>query len=263
MTPSGYSLASMLDGDRFIHAQLDEHLAAESSVCTAYLEPANSRGFLSAARARAYWAALTPTRLYLIEARVGALKPLLENKSLRIIERATISGAYAAARRLKIALEDGEVLSFVARRTPKHATGQVQFVEELLHSYGNSEQAAKMRKDSRLQTFGGLVLGVAMIGFYGYRYFYSGRAEVSVTCAPNESRVACQATHTSGGADATACWDLRLACRNGHLSIAHGCGFVVRDGTADVNFSAAQFSKLDECDEVVSTDIRNLVVEPE
>jgi hypothetical protein len=251
----------VLDGDRFIYEQLGNHLAAEPAVYTAYLETATSGTVVGGLQRKAYWAALTATRLHLIEARVGAFKPLLENNGLRVIERATIAGVLARGTSLTIALAGGERLAFVAKRKPQHAAGQTQFIDELALRHGGGEVAAEMGSHARLKTIGGVVLGLAVAGYYGYQQLYGGRAEVAVNCDPGQDAITCRATHTSGGATAEACWDLRLGCANGGKSIAHACATVARGGTTEVVLTEAEFSNLEACDEVVSSELKNLEVE--
>jgi len=80
------------DADRFILEQLQPVLRANERILVcAYLVPViRSPGvwaFVSAATSRAALAAITSERLLLIECRIGAFQPVLENRGVVSLER--------------------------------------------------------------------------------------------------------------------------------------------------------------------------------
>lgn len=100
-------------------------------------------------------------------------------------------------------------------------------------------------------------------GGFAYFNFYGGRAEVSVNCQPLVEGFDCLVEHLSGGADVEACWDISLSCANGTTSSAHACSLVESGGTAEVMVALSEFSSLDQCDQVASGEVTNLVIEDE
>lgn len=79
---------------------------------------------------RAYFAALTDQRLFLIEARVGVLKPILENRYEMIYEPGDIRVSFPP-RALLIEHRSGQVLWFKRQLESKHVATQRRFFEIL------------------------------------------------------------------------------------------------------------------------------------
>jgi hypothetical protein len=127
------------DGDRYIQAQVAPQLAAGEAIThQAYgVDRAlGGRGALGqladAYRQKGLFAAWTGTRLFLIETRVGAWKPLLENKGVEVIERARIRAITRTDERsLVIALDDGTTRTIVVDGRTKHFSNQDAFVRDL------------------------------------------------------------------------------------------------------------------------------------
>ncbi len=120
----------------FIDSQVRGHLVDDEQVLArAYLQTpvldGLLRSWLSAVRARSYYAAASKHRLFLFEARLGALKPLLEN-------RRTLITTFAALEVTK--KRESLVLAFVARSaievrletTSKQSSTQAQLFAKLL-----------------------------------------------------------------------------------------------------------------------------------
>jgi hypothetical protein len=164
---------AMLDGDRFIAEQLQPRLATnEAIVHTAYLEAASAADIMYGLRERAYWAALTPQRLLLIEAGVGAFKPILENKGVEVIERASIAGVHAQGGTLTIVLTDGRRFAFLAGRSPMHASGQAELIDELVARHGRGPAAAPIAKSVNLKKRTGIVMTVIGLGIAAIEHFF-------------------------------------------------------------------------------------------
>lgn len=252
-------MTDVLDGDRFIAEQLQGRLSADEFIVhTAYLETDSGAGVMGGLRRRAYWAALTPTRLLLIEARVGAFKPLLENKGVEIIERASITGASARGATLTLALADGRRLAFVAQRARKEVSGQASFIDELVTRHGSGPEAATLTKDLRNKRALGVVVAVLAVGYGAYQLFYASRAEVSVQCTADPTGVQCTATHTTGGAKAKACWQVELSCKDGTRHVAPACTVVEPGKTSTVTVTEQSFSGHAMCDETLKLDVTSL-----
>lgn len=252
----------MLDGDRFIAEQLQGRLDADETIeHTAYLETESGSGIMGGLRKQAYWAALTPRRLLLIAARVGAFKPMLENKGVESIERSSITAAQQSAGTLIVALADGRRLAFIAQRTPKHASGQAGLIDELVARHGHGPLAVAIAKDVVLKK--ALTLGVAVlaVGFTAYQYFYGNRAEISVQCSSGPAGVECTASHTSGGAKAKACWGVELRCLNRAKAVAPACAEVDAGQARTVTIAEQDFRGLDACDMPNGLDVVNLRIE--
>jgi hypothetical protein len=114
------------EGDHFIRDQIAPELRpGERITHQAYA--------LSGDPAVAYFVALTSERLFVVNARVGAFKPLLENQGLRSFPRESIQGAARNDRRVTIDLA-GEVLAL--RLDPKvtkkeHFSNQEAFLRDV------------------------------------------------------------------------------------------------------------------------------------
>jgi hypothetical protein len=252
----------MLDGDRFIAEQLQAQLGADEAIVhTAYLETDSGSGVMGGLRKQAYWAALTPERLFLIKARVGAFKPMLENKGVEVIERASISGVAQQGAALILALADGRRFAFIAERKPKHASGQAGLIDEIVTQHGGTPMTVTIAKDARAKQALGLLVGVLVIGYYGYQYFYGGRAEVSVQCGSDLAGIQCTATHLSGGSSAKACWKVELRCKNGRRIAAPACTEVEVGKTSTVTIAEQKLSGLESCDEAVGLDVTGIKLE--
>jgi hypothetical protein len=250
----------MHSGDTFIDQQLGAYLTGEAAVYTAYLETATGNGFMGVARRKAYWAALTATRLYLIEARVGAFKPLYENKGVRVIERSSIQGVHGSGTSLVIAL-GRENLQLSTARHADTVSGQALFSAELATRHGGNPVATKIASNARLKAIAGVVAGLAVAGWYGYQYAYGGRAEIGVNCNVVGDEIVCKASHNSGGADAEACWDIRVTCANGQQPLAHACTEVEPGKNAEVTLREQDFTNLADCDQVASSELANLKID--
>ena len=252
----------MLPGDQFIYQQIGSWLANEPAVYTAYLQTASGSGVVGGLTKKAYWAALTSTRLYLIETRVGAFGAIYENLGVRTIERNTIAGVHASRGQLTIALVGGEQLAFVGDRKVKYASGQTQLLDELAMRHGGGQVAADLGRSSKLKMIGGIAIGIVVVAFSVYTQVYGGRAEVSVSCDAAGDEMACRVKHTSGGADANVCWDVKLECAEGKMAVAHTCAEVDAGEMTTVMLGEKDFRGIEGCAPPVQSHLLNLEVKP-
>ncbi len=252
----------MLPGDQFIYQQIGSWLANEPAVYTAYLQTASGGGVVGGLTTKAYWAALTATRLYLIETRVGAFQPLYENHGVRTIERNTITGVHTGMGRTTVALLGGEQLVFNHDRAVKHASGQTALFDELHMRHGGGQVAADIGRSSKLKMVGGIAIGLVIVAFTVYKQVYGGRAEVAVNCAAAGDEFVCHVKHTSGGAEANVCWDVKLECADDKMSVAHTCTDVDAGETTTVRLGESDFRGIEACAPPVQTRLLNLEVKP-
>lgn len=128
------------EGDRYIQAQVAPQLhAGETITHQGYglnRPLAGGRGvglFVSAARQKGVFAAWTGARLFLIETRVGAFKPLYENKGVEVIERARIRAVTRPDEHtLVIELDDGTTRAIVVDdRKKKYFSNQDELLRDL------------------------------------------------------------------------------------------------------------------------------------
>jgi len=252
----------MSRGDDFIAEQLQGQLdPGEKILHTAYFQTASGRGLGGALRTRAYWAALTPTRLLLIQTRVGAFKPLFENKGIEIIQRSAIEGVHVDKARMLIVLSDGSRFAFLADHRPKHASGQADVLRELAQSHSNEGLSATANKEFRTKKMLGIVVGGLAVAFFAYQYFYSGRAEVSVECSFDRAGAQCTASHVGGAASTRACWIMELRCNNGTSTRANACVDLDVGQKATISLGEERFPGIEKCEEIGEGKVTHLELE--
>lgn len=236
-------------------------MAQQPTFFTAYLETASGSGVVGGLTRKAYWAALTGTHLYLIEARVGAFKPMMENKGVRAIEREQIKGVHYKGNSLVIALAGGSELAFDAKPRPNLVSSDVAFCNQLLTHHGGTPVANQIQKNARIKTIVGVVFGLAIFGYYGYQMAYGGRAEVSVECGQKDGAVTCSVEHTYGGAEALACWDFVITCENRSHAVAHVCEDISSGQKEELVLSDSDFRGIEKCDAAADAALENIEVE--
>jgi hypothetical protein len=139
--------------DAFISSEANRLLVpGEEIVNWAYLAPAISSGstirgavraFADAANKSAAFAVITNHRLLLIQTRIGAFKPLLENIGVQSLERSAIRGA-AVGKTMLIELNDGTMLEYQVSRSTSHVSTQRSFFAQVESLLGRSETAHGM-----------------------------------------------------------------------------------------------------------------------
>ncbi|GAC1542787.1 MAG: hypothetical protein NVS3B10_07130 [Polyangiales bacterium] len=158
------------DADRFLLEQLRPVLQpGESVLSCAYLAPVIEGGkvavFVQAATRMAAFAALTDRRLHLVQTRLGAFKPLLENHGVQSLERAAIRGVFVGAT-LMFELADGAILEYRNNAAAKDVSSQAEFFAVLPVALGTSATAASAAQKKRRQSLIGLGLGIALALLY-------------------------------------------------------------------------------------------------
>ncbi len=252
----------MTETEQYIASEIASHLRqGESPIAFATLQDPSSGGMLSAMKAKGYLAALTDQRIILIETRIGAFKVLQENRGVTFIERAAIS-AVAITDIIIVQLSDGSTRHFQHQsRVGKYAATEQSFRDTLHAPYSQSIAAADLARTHKLKKIGGLVLGLVLAGLYiGYRAYW-GKAEVEVECRGQKDGLACELRHIGGGADAHACWDVTIKCKNGvRAKSKRTCADVEPDQGVTVKLDDSKFANIDKCEEPTGMDVRHLIV---
>jgi hypothetical protein len=162
------------DTDRYVIEQLQPVLRpGERIVVCAYLVPPIEGGkvgvFIKAATAMAAFAAITSERLLLLQTRIGAFAPLLENHGLVSLERAQLKGAHAGSK-LLIEHADGRIFEFQNNRASRHVSTQKEFFERIESTFGRSEAAVRRSTNEKLWKVAGAGIGIALaVGYVLYR----------------------------------------------------------------------------------------------
>jgi hypothetical protein len=162
--------------DRYILDQVTPSLGPQERVILcAYLVAPIEGGkvgvFISAATSMAAFAVLTDQRLLLIQTRIGAFEPLLENHGLIGLQRSGIQGAYAG-RKLILELSDGRMLEYQDNRSSKHVSTQREFFERAESTFGRSRAAASRAGSQQAWSVIGTVVGVALaVAYVLYRIY--------------------------------------------------------------------------------------------
>ena len=170
MTPS-------TETDRYVLAQVQSALLpGETVVACAYLSPVvGGRGggkaaavgaFFDAASKMAAFAALTDQRrLLLVQTRIGAFKPLLENHGLLTFSPADLKGV-ALGGTLLLERADGALVEYEPNLSQKALSTQASFFPQLQAAFGQSAAAAAHATAKRTQSRAGLVIGLVIAAAY-------------------------------------------------------------------------------------------------
>ena len=162
------------DTDRFILEQGRAVLQPGEEVLTfAYLVPPIEGGrvgvFISAATAKAAFAVVTSQRLLLIETRIGAFAPLLENLGVVSIERKDLKGVHVGTT-LIFEVADGRMLEYQSKRSLKQVSAQGDFFGQIEAILGRSEAAASLASKKSWTNLVATVVGVLIaIAYLLYR----------------------------------------------------------------------------------------------
>jgi hypothetical protein len=166
------------EADRFILQQVQSVLEpGEQVVQCAYLAPVVGGGsnlgtFMRAATLMAAFAVLTDRRLILIQTRIGAFKPLLENHGIQSFDRQTLKGVFIGSS-LLLELADGHMLEYQNNSAKKDVSTQAEFFRQLPQVFGTSEGAARVARNQRLQSVVGLAVGAVIAAVYLWYKFHS------------------------------------------------------------------------------------------
>jgi len=168
-------MLAQTDADRFVLEQLQPVLTRDERVSAcAYLAPVLRSGrvtaFVDAATQMAAFAALTNQRLLLVQTRIGAFHPLLENHGIAALDRAQIRGVFVGATVL-LERTDGSILEYAHDPARTEVSTQRAFFADLAGFFGPSEAASQLAgKRKRLNVIG-LALGIALAGLYVWHRF--------------------------------------------------------------------------------------------
>lgn len=245
--------------DAFIAAQVGPLLRPfELPLSAAYLT--TQTGSLAAAlMARAFYAVLTNERLILIETRVGAFRPVLENIGVGGYERSQIAGAHVGWNQLILQLVDGRKETYLCVKKHVKVSTQTAFRETIQREHGTGPIAESLAKRHTFATVGGILLTIVIVVVVFYTT-YKSDAKVEVRCQGGGGQIACALTHTGGGADAHVCWDLALTCEDGKTLKHHVCGDVAPAQVSNVAVPEADIRGLESCGLVTKFDITDVEV---
>lgn len=243
--------------DDYIREQVQPLLrSGEQLLHTAYLVKMGG-GVIGAMRAKASFAAVTDQRLILIKTRVGAFRPLLENRGVESIERANIKAAAVSGSGLTVELEDGSRLTTSAASS-RHVSGQKEFLQFWESEYGGREASMRLQSRRKLLLVGVLLLGgvAAAAGFWYQRRH--GTVRVSVECGGGAAGVQCTLRRTSGVEPVRACWTTQIPCANRRFLKARSCAEVRSDQPVAYTIRDDQFADLSRCDRPTGINIQKV-----
>jgi hypothetical protein len=117
------------EGDRYIAAQAALQLRPRERILyQAYGLSGDAEPGLINFGLKGYLAALTDERLVLVETRVSAFRPRLENRGTEAIDRAQIASASRAGRTVRLQLRDGTARAISVDLHTKHFSNQAVFL---------------------------------------------------------------------------------------------------------------------------------------
>ena len=79
-----------------------------------------------------------------------------------------------------------------------------------------------------------------------------------VECAPAGVGINCTITHQQGSAKAHVCWDYKVVCKNGVVSVTSTCADVAPEAKVTKMIPLADMPNSDKCDLGVSNAVENL-----
>jgi hypothetical protein len=89
------------------------------------------------------------------------------------------------------------------------------------------------------------------------------RVKIDVECKSTpDSSLDCTLTETKGKAEAEACWDVSIKCKNGTVvSSPRSCTKVKDGGTAHYVIDKAKLTNLDKCDGGTTMTMENMTID--
>jgi hypothetical protein len=166
------------EADAFIEREIAPALEpGETMLAAGYLYPhltAQRWGaFAEAASKMAAFAVLTPSRLLLIQTRIGAFAPLLENHGIQAFDRSTLSGVYVAGTHLWLQLAAGGFLVYQCNKSTSAVSTHAQLLERLPSVFGESAaakaEATSEQKLRRIRIVAMIVLALLALAWGLYR----------------------------------------------------------------------------------------------
>ncbi|HEX7600255.1 MAG TPA: hypothetical protein VF316_01575 [Polyangiaceae bacterium] len=163
------TIVAQTETDHFVLQQLQPVLQpGEQVAACAYLRPiveGRMSSFVHAATRMAAFAALTDRRLLLVQTRIGAFKPLLENHGVVAFERASVKGV-AMGQRLVVELVDGQLLEFQHEPSLKGVSTQAEFFRQLQQAFPTSVVGASHLASQRRLQVVGTAVGIVIALLY-------------------------------------------------------------------------------------------------
>ncbi len=141
---------------------------------SAYLMPMiGKRGrvsaFVDAASKMAAFGVLTDRRLILVQTRIGAFRPLLENRGVVSLTREKVRGVFVGGT-VMFELADGTMAEFVNNASKNYVATQAQFFQRLPEFFGVSQAAADLaRREKQITLIAFAVCAVAVLVYLWYR----------------------------------------------------------------------------------------------
>jgi hypothetical protein len=152
------------EADRFIEAQLRPLLLVDETVESAAYFPTFVGGgvtaFVQAAK-KAVFMALTNQRLILIQTRLGAFKPLLENHGVIPIGHSAVRGVHVS-NMVRIEVADGSIIEY-QNAASRAVSTQAEFLARLQTRFGISHTAARLAKRQKTLALVGAVIAVGLV----------------------------------------------------------------------------------------------------
>ena len=144
-TDAAQTGSALTETDRFIQEQAREHMAADEPISYwAYL--VTYKKGLKAALSKGYFAVVTDRQLVLIQTRVGAFKPLLENKGVEVFPHDDIESIGHEGKAFTIAIAGRDPMKFMVAPKNKHVSGQASFFANLPGVFGGAGPATGAAK---------------------------------------------------------------------------------------------------------------------
>jgi hypothetical protein len=157
------------EADHFVLQQVAPGLLpGEQVLACAYLRPVvegKYGAFVHAATRMAAFAALTDRRLLLVQTRIGAFKPLLENHGVVPLDYAAVKGV-AVAQKLLVELADGQLLEYQHEPGSKDVSTQAEFFRRLQQTFPRSAAGAAELASQRRLGMVGTAIGIVLAGLY-------------------------------------------------------------------------------------------------
>ena len=168
-------MASPTELEQFIRRQVEPKLErGEVPGPCAYLMPMiGKRGrvsaFMDAASKMAAFGVLTDRRLILVQTRIGAFRPLMENHGVVSLTRSAVKGVFVGGT-VWFELADGTMSEFVNNASKDYVPTQAQFFQRLPELFGKSESAARLaQREKRITLIGFAVCAVAVLVYLWYQ----------------------------------------------------------------------------------------------
>lgn len=249
----------MKKGDRYIRDQLEPLLAyGEKLEHTGYFTTQTGDSMLTAAKAKGYLVGLTDQRLFTIETRIGAFRPLLENRGVESIALIDIDSVSIKGAVLSIALKSGSRLAFTHKKGERHFAGQAGLRQALLARFAREGSAAEAAsKHAWRKSAISIGIGIAIAGgLFWLRW--KEQSEVNLRCQQLLTGISCELSQDGGRSSISKCWNLTIECRDGGPRKLKQCTSVEPDSVSTVVLSANDIPRVEQCGQVTDFKVRFL-----